>query len=418
MASAESIIAAKKASIIGLGRLGLCTALVWANKGGWEIMGSDIFPDYVDRINKKTLNSLEPEVTDYLKACTKLTATTSMDDTLAFSDMIFILVATPNGAGTNAYDHSTLSKVLDDINSRKIENKHLVICCTVMPGYIAKFGRYLIRDCPGCTLSYHPEFIAQGEIIKGLRFPDMVLIGEGSKDAGAVIEQMNHDCTDNEPRIARMSAESAEITKLTVNCFVTTKISFANSIGDLADVTPGANKFDILGAVGADSRVGGKCLRPGYGFGGPCFPRDNRALGKYMEAMGIATCIPRATDDYNNFHADFMAKAHIAEDKEEYVFTDVAYKPNCAINMIEESQPLRVALKIAEAGKKVKISDREGIISMVRREFGPVFEYEVLAPTAAAGGVTADVMESSAEVHAAGSPAEIRMGNPMSSYSK
>ena len=206
-----------------------------------------------------------------------------MDDTLAFSDMIFILVATPNGAGTNAYDHSTLSKVLDDINSRKVENKHLVICCTVMPGYIAKFGRYLIRDCPGCTLSYHPEFIAQGEIIKGLRYPDMVLIGEGSKDAGDVIEQMNHDCTENEPRMARMAAESAEITKLTVNCFVTTKISFANSIGDLADVTPGANKFDILGAVGADSRVGGKCLRPGYGFGGPCFPRDNRALGKYME---------------------------------------------------------------------------------------------------------------------------------------
>ena len=54
-------------------RTGLCTALVWANKGGWEIMGSDIFPDYVDRINKKTLHSLEPEVTDYLKDCTKLT---------------------------------------------------------------------------------------------------------------------------------------------------------------------------------------------------------------------------------------------------------------------------------------------------------------------------------------------------------
>ena len=52
---------------------GLCTALVWANKGGWEIMGSDIFPDYVDRINKKTLHSLEPEVTEYLKDCTKLT---------------------------------------------------------------------------------------------------------------------------------------------------------------------------------------------------------------------------------------------------------------------------------------------------------------------------------------------------------
>jgi UDP-glucose 6-dehydrogenase len=70
-----------------------------------------------------------------------------------------------------------------------------------------------------------------------------------------------------------MSAESAEICKLAVNCFVTTKISFANMIGDIADSTAGADKYDILGAVGADSRVGGKCLKPGFGFGGPCFPR-------------------------------------------------------------------------------------------------------------------------------------------------
>jgi len=232
---------------------------------------------------------------------------------------------------------------------------------------------------------------------------------------------MNHDCTENEPRMARMAAESAEITKLTVNCFVTTKISFANSIGDLADVTPGANKFDILGAVGADSRVGSKCLRPGYGFGGPCFPRDNRALGKYMESMGIATCIPVATDDYNNFHAGFMAKQKADEGLEEYVFTDVAYKPNCAINMIEESQPLRVAEMLTKLGKKVKISDREGIITMVRREFGPMFEYEVIAPKSAAPVSAADVMESSASVHvdsvpSPGSISEATMGNPMSSY--
>ena len=64
---------ARPSSPLPRARAGLCTALVWANKGGWEIMGSDIFPDYVDRINKKTLHSLEPEVTDYLKACTKLT---------------------------------------------------------------------------------------------------------------------------------------------------------------------------------------------------------------------------------------------------------------------------------------------------------------------------------------------------------
>lgn len=70
-----------------------------------------------------------------------------------------------------------------------------------------------------------------------------------------------------------MSPASAEICKLAVNCFITTKISFANMIGDIADATHGANKLDILRAVGADSRIGSKCLKPGYGFGGPCFPR-------------------------------------------------------------------------------------------------------------------------------------------------
>jgi UDPglucose 6-dehydrogenase len=52
-------------------------------------------------------------------------------------------------------------------------------------------------------------------------------------------------------------------------------------IGDIADGTPGANKFDILATIGKDSRVGYKYLKPGYGYGGPCFPRDNKALSQH-----------------------------------------------------------------------------------------------------------------------------------------
>jgi UDP-glucose 6-dehydrogenase len=89
------------------------------------------------------------------------------------------------------------------------------------------------------------------------------------------MEAMYKNVCQNAPFVARMSPSSAEICKLAVNCFVTTKISFANMVGDIADATPGANKNDILAAVGSDSRVGLKCLRPGYGFGGPCFPRYN-----------------------------------------------------------------------------------------------------------------------------------------------
>merc|ERR1719199_1694286 len=105
-----------------------------------------------------------------------------------------------------------------------------------------------------------------------------------------------------------MAPESAEITKLAVNCFVTMKISYANMIGDIADATPGADKNEVLNAVGKDSRVGLKYLRPGYGFGGPCFPRDNRALGGYAKSVGVQPIMSNATDKYNQYHSELMTK--------------------------------------------------------------------------------------------------------------
>ena len=77
-----------------------------------------------------------------------------------------------------------------NINAKKVANKHIVIGCTVIPGYIEGTGKYLIQDCVNTSLSYHPEFIAQGDIMNGTLKPDMALIGEGSKAAGDVLEEM------------------------------------------------------------------------------------------------------------------------------------------------------------------------------------------------------------------------------------
>merc|ERR1719453_938448 len=130
----------------------------------------------------------------------------------------------------------------------------------------------------------------------------MVLIGEGTVEAGDVLEDLYRRTCDSEPQICRMTPSSAEITKISINCFITTKISYANMIGDIADCTPDADKDAILQAVGMDSRIGPKCLKPGYGFGGPCFPRDNRALGGYAESIGVKPLISIATDEYNVEH--------------------------------------------------------------------------------------------------------------------
>ena len=64
----------------------------------------------------------------------------------------------------------------------RLADKHVIIGCTVLPGYTRQIGRELLKDCQNVTLSYSPEFIQQGDIIQGFLNPDMVLIGEETKE--------------------------------------------------------------------------------------------------------------------------------------------------------------------------------------------------------------------------------------------
>jgi nucleotide sugar dehydrogenase len=344
-------------------------------KKGYQVLGVDLSSEYVSQINQKALVSDEPNVTDYLKSSKNFRATTSLKEGLEFSDVCFIVVPTNTVLDIQSYDHNILSNLLSNINSYKVSGKHLVINSTVFPGYIKKTAYSLMKDCDRTTLSYNPEFIAQGDIIKGTINPDMVLIGEGSSTAGDVLQSIYETMCESSPFIARISIESAEITKLAVNCFITTKIAFANLIGDIADESPGADKESILHAIGKDQRIGSRNLKPGYGFGGPCFPRDNRALGNYATLVGIDPLLFRTTDQVNDLHAEFMTNQLIKQNLNEYVFEDVCYKPDCPVPIIENSQKLIIAKKLVEKNKKVKIKAKEKVLEKVKKEFGGIFDY-------------------------------------------
>jgi len=374
----ESTKADKKITIIGCGRLGLCLALCF-DRAKYDVLAVDVFPDYVKALNERTFSSKEPRVDEFLAAATTFQATTDIKAGIDHSDILYVLVDTPSTGGDRHYDCSKLGNVLAAINAHKVQNKHVIIGCTIMPGYIRNVASHLLRDCENISISYNPEFIQQGDIIRGFLNPDMVLIGEGCGEIGDHMVELYKDVCENEPILGRMSAESAEICKIAINCFITTKISYCNMVGDIADRTPGAEKLEILRAVGADSRIGRKCLLPGYGFGGPCFPRDNRALGGYAESIGIEPLIPMATDNYNKLHSKVMIENKLREHKDVYLFRDVAYKPGCPVPIIEESQKLAVAAGVARAGKKVIIEDRDFIVACVRAEFGSLFEYNVVA---------------------------------------
>ena len=179
----------KKVTVIGAGRLGLCWALC-VEKAGFDVKAIDIFPTYVEAINKRTLVSHEPSLMDFLKVSKNLQATLSIAEGAEFAKNIFIFVQTPSSGNDQHYDHTHLNDVLAQLNKLKIKDKHLVICCTVMPGYCDMVAPSLLADCENVTVSYSPEFIAQGAIIQGTMNPDMALIGEGSKEAGDMMEAL------------------------------------------------------------------------------------------------------------------------------------------------------------------------------------------------------------------------------------
>src|SRR5208282_5841642 len=92
---------------------------------------------------------------------------------------------------------------------------------------------------------------------------------------------------------------NAELAKLAVNTFVTTKISYANMLAEICERIDGGDVDAVTTAIGHDSRIGSRYLKAGLGYGGPCFPRDNAALASLASGLGLRSTLPRATDAVN-----------------------------------------------------------------------------------------------------------------------
>lgn len=363
-----------KIGVIGVGKLGLCFALN-AEKKGFKVYAYEKNEKYLVQLKNKTLKSAEPLVETYLAESQHLYFKNSIKNIIDEEvNLIFIFVATPS-LPNGGYDHSQIDEVVNEIITlSKQKNKiHLVVGATVMPGYCDSLQQKLTSY--NYTVSYNPEFIAQGNIIENQQFPDQVLIGEANREAGEEILGVISRIVENRPTFFRMDTLSAEIAKIATNCFLTTKISFANSIGDLA-IKTGADKDKILEAIGADSRIGNKYLSYGYGFGGPCFPRDNRAIGKFAEDNGYELLISKATDEVNQKHLAFQLENILANHNEDetIIFEGVAYKKDSVF--IEESQQLLLAAKLAQAGRKVLIKDNDVVIERVKELYPNLFLFE------------------------------------------
>jgi UDPglucose 6-dehydrogenase len=247
-----------------------------------------------------------------------------------------------------------------------------------MPGATGNAVQRALENASGkrCGLDfglcYNPEFIALGSVIHDFLNPDFILIGESDGRSGQMLEALYGAVCENSPPVVRMNFVNAELTKISVNTFVTTKISFANMLAGICERLPQANVDVVTSALGLDSRIGRKYLKGAVGYGGPCFPRDNRALAALAHQIGTKASLAEMTDEVNRREVQRLAsliKSRMSNHGTLGVL-GLAYKPHT--DVAEQSQGLLLAEALASENISVVAYDPAAMANAQRALNGRV----------------------------------------------
>ncbi len=336
----------KSVSVIGLGKLGSPMAACFAARG-FQVHAVDLDAAKVDAINKGQAPVHEPGLAELIReGASNLKASQSCETAVRESDATFIIVATPSEPGGGfslKYALPTCESIGKALRTKS--TYHLVVLTsTVMPGSTAGQIKSSLELASGkrCGvdfgLCYSPEFIALGTVIRDFYYPDFLLIGECDSRAGDTLAEIYSRVCKNSPGVARMNFINAEITKLAVNTYITTKISYANMLARLCEKLPDADVNVVTDALGLDTRIGAKYLKGAVSYGGPCFPRDNRALAALAASVGASSGLAEATDRFNRAQIKSVAeivRSHHCAGNDPIAILGLTCKPNT--DVVEEA---------------------------------------------------------------------------------
>jgi len=373
-----------KVCVVGLGKLGLPFAACLAYKG-YDVVGIDIDRSKVNLINQGKSPIYEPRLQELLEKCSTNLRATSEFQAIVDADVVFIVVNTPSKEDGSYSLDQVLSAAQMVGEAMRLTKKYqvIVLVSTVMPGDTENYLKPSLEHVSGkkCGrdfgLCYNPEFIALGNVIEGLLNPDFVLIGEYDRRCGDIVEQIYKKMCENDPPIERMSIINAEIVKIALNSYITMKITFANVLAEICERYEGADIDVVTRALGRDRRVSPYYLKGGLSYGGPCFPRDNRAFYLCAKRVGCDARFALVTDELNEHQNERVASLILKElgDKGGKVaFLGLSYKPGT--DVIEESASIKIIKRLLQSGDKVRIIVYDPIaIAATKRVLGEHVEY-------------------------------------------
>jgi UDPglucose 6-dehydrogenase len=359
-------------AVIGLGKLGCPMAALLAAAGN-EVVAADLSESVVAAVNEARAPVEETGLEDLMAAAApRLRATTSVEDAAADAEVAFCIVPTPS-LPDGSFDTSSAEIAFEAIGrgfaSKDLGRRVAVLTSTVLPGATEARVKPALERGSGrlvgseLGLCYSPEFIALGSVIENMRHPDMILMGASQSWAAETAVRALRTVADEAP-MALMSIVEAEMTKISVNGFITTKISYANMIAEICEHLPGADAAVVTAAVGLDSRIGRKYLRPAAPYGGPCFPRDNTAFRALAASFGVEADLAVATDRINRRQASALVGKIIdgAGTSARVAILGLTYKPFTPV--AEEAFGVQLAKELLAAGLSVSAYDPRAVVEL------------------------------------------------------
>lgn len=383
---------APRLTVIGTGYLGATHAICMAVLG-FDVLGVDVDPDKIERLNSGEVPFFEPGLPELLAKALdtgRLRFSTSFAEAGEFGDIHFVCVGTPQQQDSNAADLRYVESAVGEL-ARHLRRRALVVGKSTVPvGTAARLTEIVQRTAPAgesVELAWNPEFLREGYAVDDTLRPDRLVFGTTSEWAEEQLRAAFAPVIAQGTPVVVTDLPTAELVKVAANSFLATKISYINAMAEVCEAT-GADVTGLAQALAYDDRIGGRFLKPGLGFGGGCLPKDIRAFSHRAEELGVGQAVSflrevdainqrrraRTVDLVRELAGGELAGARVTA-------LGAAFKPNS--DDIRDAPALDVARTLHQSGAQVTVID-PAATENARRAY-PDLTYATDVFTAAAG---------------------------------
>ena len=343
--------------VIGIGRIGLPTALSFA-KSGLQTIGVDINEKLVEDINSKDFPLKdEPGYEDIFSDVLEkklFSATTNIQNAVSNSDLILLSLPTPMDEN-NIPNYSALTTVGSQLSEILIPNSLVIVESTIEPGFIenemisiiSKSGRLKIEE--NFSIGVCPENANPGEIMHDFKKLPRLVGAIDEKTKNVIIKIYKHVFTVDV--ISMPNCKTANAVKLTTNVFRDLNIAFVNELAILFEQV-GIDIMTVLEA--AKSKYNFQIHYPGPGVGGPCLPVNSYQLINLAKNVGLGTLksveIARTINENMPMHIiDLLSDAFVESKKSlensNILVLGISYKPDVKDIQISPAEDIIKKLK-------------------------------------------------------------------------